>query len=98
MPAVSVQQRREEMLQRSANEPDIPLANEPEERGYHSDDSRNFQDAEDAGSDDEGEDLQDNAERCQQSCACQLNAENFARQNAQLKMRNCILCVRGKAA
>lgn len=39
---------------------DIPLENEPEDRGYQSDDSRNVQEA---GSDDEGEDLQENAAR-----------------------------------
>ena len=81
MPANPAQQRREDMLQRSANQPAIPLASEPEEREYHSDDSRNFQDAEDAGSDDEGEDLQENAERChflQQTCACRLKSKNSA--------------------
>ncbi|KAL0055666.1 hypothetical protein WJX82_002980 [Trebouxia sp. C0006] len=39
---------------------DIPLPNEPDDRDYQSDDSRNIQDA---GSDDEGEDLQEDAER-----------------------------------
>ena len=39
---------------------DIPLENEPEDTGYQSDDSHNVQDA---GSDDEGEDLQENAAR-----------------------------------
>lgn len=39
---------------------DIPLANEREDRGYQSDDSHNVQDA---GSDDEGEDLQEDAAR-----------------------------------
>ncbi|KAL0036084.1 hypothetical protein WJX79_002039 [Trebouxia sp. C0005] len=39
---------------------DIPLPNEPDDRDYYSDDSRNIRDA---GSDDEGEDLQEDAER-----------------------------------
>jgi len=39
---------------------DIPLPNEPDDRDYQSDDSRKIQDA---GSDDEGEDLQEDAER-----------------------------------
>lgn len=47
-----------------ATDADIPLPNEPEDRGYQSDDSRNVHDA---GSEDEGEDLQENAERC---CFC----------------------------
>lgn len=44
----------------SDQDADIPLPNEPDDRDYHSDDSRNVQDA---GSDDEGEDLQEDAER-----------------------------------
>lgn len=47
-----------------APQADIPLQNELEDRGYQTDDSRNVQDA---GSEDEGEDLQENAERC---CFC----------------------------
>lgn len=43
-----------------APQADIPLQNELEDRGYQTDDSRNVQDA---GSEDEGEDLQENAER-----------------------------------
>ena len=39
---------------------DIPLPNEPDPRDYHSDDSH----ASVRGSDDEGEDLQEGAERC----------------------------------
>ena len=47
-------------LQSDQVDADIPLPNEPDDRDYHSDDSRNIQDA---GSDDEGEDLQEDAER-----------------------------------
>ncbi len=47
-------------LQSDQVDADIPLPNEPDDRDYQSDDSRNIQDA---GSDDEGEDLQENAER-----------------------------------
>ena len=42
-------------------EADIPLDNGPGDRGYQSDDSH---DVPDAGSDDEGEDLQEDAARC----------------------------------
>ena len=45
----------------AAPDADIPLPNELQDRGYQSDDSHNVQDA---GSDDEGEDLQEDAERC----------------------------------
>ena len=62
-------------LQSDQVDADIPLPNEPDDRDYQSDDSRNIQDAgSDAGSDDEGEDLQEDAERSD-LCGASLSSD-----------------------